>query len=52
MAMTHDPKVRRTLTEWKWVCPCGKQQRWTTEASAHYGAWRHLETEARKAAAA
>jgi len=48
---THKTKVKRSLTEWKWVCRCGQQQRWTTEESAHYGAWRHLEVEARKAAA-
>ena len=52
MAVTHDTTVRRTITEWKWVCRCGQRERWTTEASAHYGAHRHLEREARKAAAA
>lgn len=52
MAVTHNPVVRPTLTQWKWTCRCGQQERWTTEASARYGARRHVEREARKVAAA
>jgi hypothetical protein len=50
--MKHQTTVKKNLGGWTWYCRCGKRQRWANPESAHYGAWRHVELEARKAAAA